>query len=559
MLKKLFIQNYAIINEIEISFHPQLNMITGETGAGKSILMGALSLVLGQRADTSLLLHKNKKCVVEGYFINHKKKPVLQFLKDNDIEVVDELVVRREISASGKSRALINDTLVNLQQLQLFSSLLVDLHQQFDTASLSSTDFQKQVIDALADHATVLQNYQRLFAELKQAQQALTNLQDQKKQFATTYDYHQFLLTELEEANFTPDELENAEAELKLLSNAEGIKSAVNAVGTILNEGEQPMVRQLKLLFHSLQNFAAYHPQLPAIIDRLQSVQIELADIAADLEQVSDQIQYNPERIEWLNERLSTGYKLLKKHHLQHTAELLTVQSSLYEKLQIVLNIEEAIAEQEKKFIALTSAAKEIALTISVNRKKKIPSFQSTVNHLLSQVGMPNAALKVSVVEASELHQTGQDIIDFLFDANKSNKFELVGKVASGGELSRLMLCIKSLVAQSLDLPTLIFDEIDTGISGEAAKQVGIIMQQLASKRQVICITHQPQIAGKADAHFWVYKEDNAHEVTTSIRLLNYDEQVMAIAKMLGGEKPSPAAISNAKEMVGNERKVGKR
>ena len=552
MLKKLFIQNYAIIDEIEIDFSQKLNIITGETGAGKSILMGALSLILGDRVDTAVLLNRDKKCYVEGIFVIEEKKAVKAFLREQDLDVDEELVIRREIGSNGKSRAFVNDTPVNLEQLKKLSAMLVDLHRQFDTLELGESDFQRQVLDALAGHADVLQQYQGLYSQWQQAQHELSALQQQKDQFTKEYDYNKFLFDELQEAGLKENELEEAEATLKLLSNTEGIKTALSKVAFELSEGESPLVQQLKTLCNQVGPYADHHPTLPALIQRLLSAQIELQDIADDVEHINNQVQYDPQKIEQLNERVSVGYKLLKKHGVHTTAELLTIKNSLEEKLQAVLNIDEAIQGKEKTVQQLLQKATDLAGKLSANRTKQVKPFQDKVNKLLNQVGMPNARIQVDIKPLTSLHVYGQDAIEFLFDANKSNRFEPIRKVASGGELSRLMLCIKSLVAQSLDLPTLIFDEIDTGISGEAAKQVGIIMKDLARKRQVFSITHQPQIAGKADAHYFVFKDVKGNAIKTNIKLLSQDERITAIAKMLSGEKPTAAALENAREMVMN-------
>lgn len=552
MLKKLFIQNYAIIDEIEIEFSSKLNIITGETGAGKSILMGALSLILGERADPAVLLVKEKKCFVEGIFAAGDRKEIKQFLREEELDADDELVIRREITPNGKSRAFVNDTPVNLEQLRRLSSLLVDLHRQFDTLELGQSDFQRDVLDAMAGDAASLQQYRGQFQQWQQAQQELEALQQQKNQFTKEYDYNKFLFDELNDAAFTPNELEEAESSLKLLSNAEGIKNVLQKVVYELNEGEQPVVQQLKSLWQQLQPFSDHHHDLPEILQRLQSVQIELADIGSDVERLNDHVQFDPQKIAQLNDRIAIGYKLLKKHGVHTTAELLSIQQQLEEKLQAVLNIDEAIAAKEKTVQQLHKEASALAGKISDSRTRQVKPLQDAVNKLLTQVGMPNARLKVDLQTLSSLQPHGQDGVEFLFDANKSNRFEPVRKVASGGELSRLMLCIKSLVAKSLDLATLIFDEIDTGISGEAAKQVGIIMKDLAKKRQVISITHQPQIAGKADAHYFVYKEIRGEAIKTNIRQLTQEERITAIAKMLSGEKPTAAAIENAREMVMN-------
>ena len=550
MIQKLHIQNYAIIDVLNVDFSGRMNVITGETGAGKSILMGALSLILGDRADTAVLLEKDKKCFVEGTFMLAGNKAVMAFFKDNDLDIEEDIVIRREIAPSGKSRAFVNDTPVNLEQLRKLSGQLVDLHRQFDTLELGASDFQREVLDALAGQAGALEKYQGVYRSWQAAGRELAKLQEQKAQFNKEVDYNKFLFDELNDAGFKDNELEDLDQELKLLSNAEGIKTALSKIYFELKEGEQPVVPQLKMLQHSMQTYSSYHPELPILSQRMQSVQIELQDIAAEVERLNDHVNYDPKRIEEINERLSMGYKLLKKHGVQTTVELMKLRDQLEEKLQASLNVDENIAAREKEVTKLLEEAKKQAAVLSKNRQAQVKPLEDQVNKLLKQVGMPNAQLKVQVTP-TELQPAGMDAIEFLFDANKSNRFEPIRKVASGGELSRLMLCIKSLVAESIDLPTLIFDEIDTGISGEAARQVGVIIKNLSRKRQVIVITHQPQIAGKADAHYFVYKDTKGRQVKTSVRLLSQDERITAIAQMLGGEKPTAAAMENAREMVG--------
>jgi len=552
MLKQLTIQNYAIIDAIDIKFPTGMNVVTGETGAGKSIIMGALGLILGDRADSSALVNKQKKCIVEGAFGTGNKSAVKSFLKNNELDTEEELVLRREIGVNGKSRAFINDTPVNLDQLRELSSLLVDLHQQFDSLQLGENDFQREVIDALAGHTDVIDEYLHIYHQWKYLQTELNELKGQKLQFDKEADYNRFQFGELEEASFRENELEETDAELKMLNNAEEIKNALSKVYFELKESEAPIVQQLKSLSNQLQSYSSFHPQLPELIQRLQSAQLELQDVAGDLDNLSNHISYSPQKIELLNERLTLGYKLFKKHGVKTTSELLNIQKQLEEKLQAVLNIDESIQQKEKEVIKTKQILNQLADRISEGRKKQVKPLDEKVNKLLAQVGMPNARIKVDIKDVDELNAFGKNSIEFLFDANRSKQFLPVRKVASGGELSRLMLCIKSLVAQKLDMPTLIFDEIDSGISGEAAKQVGVIMRDLSNNRQVICITHQPQIAGKANAHFFVYKEIVKDEVKTNIRLLNKDERITAIAKMLSGEKPTAAAMENAKEMVGN-------
>lgn len=550
MLQRLHITNYAIIEEIIMNLSPQLNIITGETGAGKSILMGALSLILGQRADSNALLNKEKKCVVEGFFDIKNNTGVLHFLKHNDLDADLELVIRREIAVSGKSRAFVNDIPVTLVQLQELSNMLVDLHQQFDTHDIGESGFQREVIDALSGNEILLTHYEQEFKQWQEAQKKLSQLLQAKEVFNKEFDFYQFQYNELTEANFKENELENLDAELLMLSHSESIKTALDKVYTALKENETPVTQLLKQLVQQLSAYKDMHQDIPTVTERLLAAQIELADIADDVETISNKIIFDPERIEIINERTALGYKLLKKHGLNSTASLLQLQQELEQKLQAVLNIDESIATTEKTVAQFFDSLIATGNKISAARNAQITPLEEKVNQLLVRVGMPNARLKITITPLKEPASFGLDDIEFLFDANKSNQFAPVYKVASGGELSRLMLCIKSLVAQSVHLPTLIFDEIDTGISGEAAKQVGGIMKDLSMAHQVICITHQPQIAGKANAHFYVYKEIISDTVKTNIRLLSQDERITAIAKMLSGEKPTVAALENAREMM---------
>jgi len=555
MLSKLHIQNYAIIDELEILFSPRLNIITGETGAGKSILMGALSLILGERADSSVLQQADKKCVVEGYFnaVKLKSQPlVFSLFEALQLEWEDEMLIRREIAANGKSRAFINDTPVNLAQLKTLSSLLVDLHQQFDTLELGSADFQQQVLDALAGNNALLKEYQSVFHTYQQEKKALESLQQKQTEANATLDYNQFLFDELAELNLQENELEELDGELKLLTNAEEVKRQLASIGFELTEAEAPIVQQLKLLYNKLQPIEPYHPAIKDLGSRLQSAQLELKDIADELEGINDSVQYSAERIQVINDRISAGYKLQKKHGVTDTKGLLDLQQHLEDKLQDILSFGDSISQKEIQCNELLEAGAAKALTISANRKKAIVPFEKQLNALLAQVGMPNARFKVDMQPLEALREQGKDKIEFLFDANKSGRFEPLRKVASGGELSRLMLCIKSMVAKHVDLPTLIFDEIDTGISGEAARQVGQIMKDLAASHQLISITHQPQIAARADAHLFVYKSIKADKIVTAVKQLTDDERVTSIAQMLSGEKPTAAALQNAREMVAN-------
>ena len=554
MLQQLHIHNYAIIDSLTVNFSKHLNIITGETGAGKSILMGALSLILGERADTSVLLDKEKKCFIEGVFKTNYAA-VKDFLQKNDLDSEAEMLIRREISASGKSRAFINDTPVTLAQLKQLSTLIVDLHQQFDTLELNSNDFQREVIDALAATGKTLEEYQTVFKKYRLVLQELEKLKFEQTAANKEFDYNQFLFDELEAANFQENEIENIDAEIKVMSHAENIKSILTEIYFQMQESEQPLLQQVKSINHKLQSVQNIHPEIKSINERLLSLQIELADISSEIDAINNKVNYDEERINTLNERMALGYSLLKKHNVNTTLQLNEIRSALENELKKITNLEETIAEKEKISKQFFHEALKLAKDISQKRQKEIASFEEKVNKLLLQVGMPNARLKVEIKEADTLNSFGNNTIDFLFNANLSSankQFEPLRKVASGGELSRLMLGIKSLVAKSVQLPTLIFDEIDSGISGEAARQVGIIIKELSKAHQVISITHQPQIAAKANTHFFVYKEIKDDKIITAIKVLNEDERITAIATMLSGKKPTAAAFENAREMIAN-------
>lgn len=550
MLHQLTINNYAIIDELNIHFDGKFNIITGETGAGKSILMGALGLVLGNRADSAVLFEADQKCIVEASFAVSANETLKQLLTDNELDQEAFLTVRREIAVNGKSRSFINDTPVTLNVLRQFASQLVDLHQQFDSLELGEDDFQRNVIDSIANHKPVLKNYREAFLAYIKANKELQKLKEQQSNSKKELDYYTFLFNELDEAAFEENEIETLEEELRLLANAENIKLVLNTASYTLKESEQPVVQQLKSLLQQLQSLRANHSGIQAIIERLQAAQIELKDIADEVELLNDKISMDAARMQAVTARIDLGNKLLKKHSAISTNELIVIKNDLRQQLQNVLYIDESIASVEKSVREYLQQATTLAATISSNRRSVVKDFELKVLALLRQVGMPNAVLHVSIEKANELSPNGGDTIQFLFDANKSGRFEPLQKVASGGELSRLMLSIKSIVARSMQMPTLIFDEIDTGISGEAARQVGIIMKELAQHHQVIAITHQPQIAARAQAHYFVYKKEKNGRIKTQVRLLNDDERVDTIAHMLSGEHITDSALQTAREMV---------
>lgn len=549
MLTKLEIQNYILIDHLSIDLSNQLSVITGETGAGKSIIMGALGLILGDRADSTVCREASKKCFIEGIFKLADPKNHQSFFEENEIELNDELIIRREINAQGKSRAFINDTPVTLTILKDLTSKLVDLHQQFDTMALGDTDFQRTVIDALASTQKELAEYQGSFTKWKENEKKLQSLITQKEDFEKTESYKQHLHEELAGLQLQENELENLDQELKFLENAVGIKSQLAASFQILDHSDNPIVQQLKQMGHNLESIVKWQPDFASIVSRLKAAQIEIADIASDLSTWQDKIDFDDKKIATIQERLSLGYNLLKKHKVQTTAELLTIAAQLAKDLSEVLNLNDQINELTTLVKKLEKEVIASAAGLTAKREKQMTPLTNNVNKLLHQVGMPNAKIKVTIDEVP-YHLFGKDKVDILFDANNTQKFEPIKKVASGGELSRLMLCIKSLVAKSVDLPTMIFDEIDTGISGEPAKQVGLLLQNLGQARQVLCITHQPQIAAKGNAHLYVYKEQKGSTTHTYLKTLDTKERVQHIATMIGGDPPSKSALDNAKELL---------
>jgi DNA repair protein RecN (Recombination protein N) len=549
MLTHLDIQNYILIDTLKINLSNQLSVITGETGAGKSIIMGALGLILGDRADSSVCRNPEKKCVIEGVFTLANKSHYAAFFEANDLDLADELIIRREINAQGKSRAFINDTPINLNELRQLTSQLVDLHQQFDTLSLGDMEFQRTVLDALANVHKELEAYQTTFFEWKAATKHLSELIEQKENFDQTVAYKSHLLEELSSLGLQENELEQLESDLKFMENAAEIKAQLTQSIHALDESDQPILQQIKQIANNLESIAKFQNNFAPLLERLKAAQIELADITSELQTWQDKMDIDASKISTMQERLSQGYHLQKKHKVQSTAALLELQEALSKDLEAVLHIDEAIETYTKKVAAAEKDLTTRAANLSELRKKQAAPFAKQVNHLLHQVGMPNAQLKVQL-DTVPFNQYGIDKIDFLFDANNTQKFEPIKKVASGGELSRLMLCIKSLVGKSIDLTTMIFDEIDSGISGEPAKQVGLLLQELGQARQVLCITHQPQIAAKGQAHLYVYKEQEGKTTHTHVRSLEATERVTHIARMIGGDPPSKAALEHANELL---------
>lgn len=551
MLQRLSIKNYAIIENLEMKFSDKLTIITGETGAGKSILLGALSLILGERAESNVLFDKEQKCFVEGSFEVHNYH-LQNFFKENELDYEEQTIIRREITPNGKSRAFINDTPVNLEVLRELCSQLVDLHSQHEMLELNTAIFQMKVIDSFAKNEKLLSDYQTKFKIYQAHLFQLENLREQNNKATAELDYLQFQFNELSEANFQQNEQEQLEQELATLTNAEEIKKALISAINILNENENSVNTQLREINSSLNSVKKFNPMLAALCERLQSSVIELSDVVKEFEKLESSTIYDETRINEITERVDLIYRLEKKHNVQTTTELMEIRNNLEKKISSITNLSEEIEQLQKQISEEKNELMKVAVKISENRKKTICPFEKQANSLLKEVGMPFAQLKVKQEIQNELNQFGIDKILFLFSSNKGTDFQEIKKVASGGELSRLLLCIKSLVANSTALPSLIFDEIDTGVSGEVAFKVGNILEELSQAHQVISITHLPQIARKGEFHYLVFKQAEEKRTATKVKLLNEKERVVEIAKMIGGEKPSDAALKSARELIEN-------
>lgn len=551
MLLQLSINNYAIIDQLTIRPDAHLNIVTGETGAGKSIILGALSLILGDRADTSVLINKEQKCVVEAHFDVKGHEALRLAMQEAELDEDELCIIRREISSSGKSRAFVNDTPVTLAVLNTLTSLLVDLHQQFDSHALEDDNFQLDVVDALGFCMGLRQEYKTLFREYEQVSATLLERQQQQLQWQKEADYKQFLLDELDQVSFKEQEIEESELQLKQLNAAERIIAVLQAARFGLDESEVPMSNELKKMTQQLQGITDVLPEAASLQERLLSVYAEIKDVAAELEQLEGKVSLDPEQLQLLQERVDTGIRLLKKHGVQTTAELIELHLQLRDELQATMNLHEEIAALERRKAGLLEVLTEKGKELSVARNRIAPATSDEVTSLLALVGMPNARFTIQLNQAAAPLSSGLDKVSFLLDANKSGNAQPIQKAASGGELSRIALCIKSLIAKAVHLPTLIFDEVDTGISGEAARKVGALLKELAQFHQVICITHQPQVAAKSSTHFYVFKEQgNDGRINTQIRVLPESERILAIARMIGGEQPSEAAMNNARELA---------
>ncbi|SKB45222.1 DNA repair protein RecN (Recombination protein N) [Parapedobacter luteus] len=553
MLSRLSIQNYALIDSLDIRFDSGLNILTGETGAGKSIIMGGLSLILGQRVESRYFFNQHKKCIIEGYFdvSDYQLEP---FFIEQDLDYEQETILRREISVDGKSRAFVNDTPVTLAVLKALAEKLIDIHSQHATLQLNTEAFQLLTLDSVAQSQHLRGRYTAAYQTYKTTQARLNQLKEEAQQTRAEADYHQFLYDELAKANLDADEQGLLEAEQQQLEHAEEIKRNLFGVVYALQEQELNALALLKEAVQQLQQAERYMAALAPQAERLQSSFIELKDLADEISRTEQGIVLDEARLAEVNERLSLLYTLQQKHRVDSVAELIALREELRGRLDALSSDEAEIGRLEKDVARLKAETLALAAELSALRQAAIPTVQDEVSRILHEVGMPQSRLHIvlSQVDADQIRSSGQDKAEFLFTANKGQNPQPIGKVASGGELSRLMLAIKSLIAKTSSLPTIIFDEIDTGISGEVALKVGNIMERLADRMQVIAITHLPQIASKGKTHFRVYKKESTDKTATSIVQLEQPERIQEIAQMLSGANPGEAALQHAAELLAN-------
>lgn len=552
MLKHLAISNYALIDSLSIAFDDGFSVITGETGAGKSILLGALGFVLGDRSDSSIMLDETKKCAVEATFIvdNERFKP---FFEENDLDFEEELILRRELSPTKKSRAFINDTPVTAQQLKELGNQLVDIHSQHDSLLLTNSDFQLKIVDDAANNAPLLLEYHKVYNTYITLRNELRQLRDMSQKNVAENDFLAFQLDELLKADLQDDEYDEVSQRLELLENAEEVKTLLAQSLSTLSESELSILNQLNDLKSSVDKLRRYVPQAEQYSERLESTKIELKDIAQDLDSLQDSTQFDAASLNEIQERFDLLQRLMMKHHVSDYADLLKVREELQHKVGAFANIDEEIAQKEQELKKCEKELTKLADELSVKRKKVKVSFEKAVTEIIHQLKMPHGVFEIELSENSEyskFSESGKDNVRFLFSANKGIAPDDMSRVASGGELSRLMLAIKAVAAENNYIPTLIFDEIDTGVSGEVASKLGDIMQKMGESLQIVSITHLPQIASKAKNHFFVYKDESEQKTRSCIRLLSHDERVTEIAKMLSNDKITPEAIKAAEVIL---------
>ncbi len=550
MLKNLTIKNYALIDKIELNFNPGLTIITGETGAGKSILIGAIGLLTGNRTDTSILKNKQEKCVIEGSFQVDKYdlKPLFEHY-DLDYEPIT--VIRREITPSGRSRAFINDTPVNLSVLKHITGFLIDIHSQHDTLLLNNPNYQLDVLDAFANNQQLLRQYKQQYSKLLELQKQLQQLTEKARKEKSDADYYQFQLDQLTQANLKPNEQQELEDEQRQLAHIEEIKNNLALIGSLLSTDETGIIAQLQSALKAASSITDFFPKANEFANRLESALIDLQDLSTEVETAFSDIDYDPERLETVNQRLDLIYQLEHKFNVDTIEQLLAIQKDLEQKLQQINDYDLVIQQLQDQVNKQTKIVNELAKKLSEKRAANKLQFEKEIMTLLHDLGMPDAVFFIDI-KHTELSATGADQVTFMFSANKKMQPQPITKVASGGELSRLMLAIKYIISKSKTLPTIIFDEIDTGVSGKIADKMGNLIKRLSENIQVINITHLPQIAAKADTHLLVYKQSTPEGTITNIKQLNNKERIMEIAKMLSGEKITDSAIEHAKFLIEN-------
>lgn len=548
MLKLLTIKNYALIKELHLEPSAMLNIITGETGAGKSIMLGAVGLLLGNRADTRILMAEDEKCIVEGQF-DLSKYELQSCFEEEELDYDKECIIRREISPAGKSRAFVNDTPVTLDVLKKLGSFLMDVHSQHETLLLGDSNFQRSILDAYAANKQALKDYENTYNEFKKTAKKLRHLLEGANQLQEEADYNKFLFEELNKANFHADEQEVLEAALNRLENAEEIKAKLNENIHLLDGEQYGIITQLHHTAQNMSGLSKFDVNYGKLNERLQSTLIELRDILQEITNEEEAIEYDPHKAEETKQRLSLLYNLQQKHKVSDIAALLDIQQQLDEKLQLMDNSDEAINKLKKELDAVEQDMLAKARVISSNRRAVCTNIIDELEKLLHSLGMPDAKVNINIEETTP-NQYGIDEVIFLFSANKGIAPQNLKQVASGGEFSRLMFCFKYVMADKIALPTIVFDEIDTGISGEIALKMAAMMQQMSENHQVIAISHLPQIAAKGNAHYFVYKDNSAQKAASKIKELKGDERILAIAQMIGGDKPGESAMASAKELM---------
>lgn len=552
MLKTLVIQNYSLIEELNIDFSTGFSVITGETGAGKSIMLGALGLLLGNRADSKAIMNGAPKCIIEGLF-SLKGLNLESFFQTNDFEFdSSDCIIRREIYASGKSRAFINDTPAQLSQLKELGEQLIDIHSQHKNLLLGKENFQIEVLDTIAQNVNLLSEYKKEYNSYqllkKEYQDTLNSAQKSQEE----EDFLTFQFNQLNELNLIAGEQEELEEEMEVLSHAEEIKNTLYAGSNIMQEDDSSILSMIKNLNNTLKSIQNYYPLVSEWLQRIESTYIELKDIACELEDKNEQIDFNPERLSFIDDRLSSIYSLEKKHKKESVEELIELKDQLEKQLDLISNYDERIQELKGQVNKQKAILEKLSEKITESRTKSASKLKKELIEILSKLGMPNVQFEVSFNKLPSFKATGKDDVQFLFNANKGGKLQDLAQVASGGEISRVMLALKSIIATTQKLPTIIFDEIDTGVSGSIADKMSTIMTEMSksNETQVISITHLPQIAAKGNTQYRVYKEDKANKTVSRIIKLTLEERIQEIAHMLSGENLTDAAVSNAKELL---------